>query len=51
MEIMGFCVDHLSDIIYLPIYDDRVPNCWQVTENHGSRYDWRDGCQVIEVTL
>ncbi|OQU93599.1 SET domain-containing protein [Cladophialophora immunda] len=25
----GVRVDHLSDVIYLPVYDERVPNCWQ----------------------
>lgn len=25
----GIRIDHLSDIIYLPAYDERVPSCWQ----------------------
>lgn len=25
----GIRVDHLSDVVYLPIFDERVPMCWQ----------------------
>jgi hypothetical protein len=37
----GIRVDHLSDVIYLPMYDQRVPNRWQVAENHGSASAWK----------
>lgn len=37
----GLRVDHLSDVIHLPMYDKRVPNCWQVAENHGSASAWK----------
>jgi hypothetical protein len=37
----GIRVDHLSDVIYLPMDDKRVPNHWQVTENPGSASAWK----------
>lgn len=38
----GVRVDHLSDAIYLPMHDQRMPNCWQVTrDNHGSAGAWK----------
>ncbi|CZR52531.1 related to TPR domain protein [Phialocephala subalpina] len=26
----GIRIDHLSDVIYFPMYDERVPKCWQL---------------------
>jgi len=27
---VGLRVDHLSDVMHLPIYDERVPSCWRL---------------------
>ena len=39
----GIRVDHLSDVIYLPKYDERVPNCWQLrfAEHNTSASVWK----------
>ena len=39
----GIRIDHLSDIIYLPMYDERVPNCWQprFVEHNISASAWK----------
>jgi hypothetical protein len=37
----GIRVDHLSDVIYPSMYDERVPDCWQVTEDHDSAGAWK----------
>lgn len=39
----GIRVDHLSDAIHLPIYDQRVPSCWQprFAENNMSVNAWK----------
>ncbi|KIX98864.1 uncharacterized protein Z520_05325 [Fonsecaea multimorphosa CBS 102226] len=39
----GLRVDHVSDVIYLPPYDERVPDCWQLksTELNTSVDAWK----------
>jgi hypothetical protein len=39
----GIRIDHLSDVTYLPTYDKRVPNCWQLrsTEHNVSASAWK----------
>lgn len=39
----GIRVDHLSDITHLPIYDERVPNCWQLrsAKHYASASAWK----------
>jgi hypothetical protein len=39
----GIRVDHLSDIIHLPKYDERVPNCWRPrsAEHNASASAWK----------
>jgi hypothetical protein len=39
----GLRVDHLSDVIYLPHFDERIPGCWQprVVEYNLSASAWK----------
>ncbi|KAF8850697.1 SET domain-containing protein [Acephala macrosclerotiorum] len=39
----GIRIDHLSDVTYLSMYDERVPNCWQLkfVEHNVSASAWK----------
>lgn len=39
----GIRIDHLSDVIYLPIFDERIPDDWQprLVEHNVTVSDWK----------